>query len=348
MASELTVRQREGYSGAPKRVSRYVGRKDLEVAPPAGELPSASVVTGNKPQTSRVFARVMPVARGLYALRYLSADDAAEVPQITVTFAPDTQGVETFWGPNATGPVLREPGDAVVISSEADASIVVTIFVNGAAKEDRVKLKLDRLDRISDADQSLIHKLEERPANVREVQDDILPVYLSGHIAQRGDVVATSGKWLGARGGSGRVEGFTVHWPGRPIGVDIGYDCVVSDYGAIPETLTGDFAGARQRGLPITSVSFRLRDEKASQYELHLEAAFDDGSVVRAAGQEVTANGKTHKEAVTGLCLLVRKRNSNASNKDNNNNNKRDDIGLQSGRVRLYRGGVSLARSGVR
>lgn len=345
MASELTVRQREGYSEAPKRVSRYSGRRELAVAPAVGEPPSPVVAGGNRVQASRVFARVMPVTRGLYALRYLSADDAAEVPRITVTFAPDTQGVQTFWGPNTTGGVLREPGDAVVISSEADASIVVTIFVNGAAKEDRVKLKLDRLDRISDADQSLIQKLEEKPVSASEVQDDILPVYLSGHVAHRGDVVATSGKWLGARGGSGRIEGFTVHWPGRPIGVDIGYDCVVSDYGAIPETLTGDFAGARQRGLPITSVSFRLRDEKASQYELHLEAAFDDGSVVRATGQEVTANGKTHNEAITGLCLLVRKRNIDVSNKDNN---KRDDIGLQSGRVRLYRGGVSLARGGVR
>lgn len=345
MASELTVGQREGGSVAAKRINRYAGRRELEVGPPPGELPSP-VSDGSKSHASRVFARVMPVTRGLYALRYLAADDVAEVPRITVTFAPDTQGVDLFWGPNTTGQVLREPGDAVVISSEADASIVVTIFVNGAAKEDRVKLKLDRLDRITDADQSLIQKLEERPASVREIQDDILPVYLSGHIAQRGSVVATSGKWLGTRGsGSGRIEGFTVHWPGRPIGVDIGYDCIVSDYGAIPETLTGDFAGARQRGLPITSVSFRLRDEKASQYELHLEAAFDDGSVVRATGLEVTANGRTHAEAVTGLCLLVRKRTIDVSTK---NNDKRDDLGLQPGRVRLYRGGVSLARNGVR
>lgn len=344
MASGLTVRQREGDSGAAKRVSRYVPRRELEVAPPPGEAAPAANAGGGKSQASRVFARVMPVTRGLYALRYLSAGDIAETPLITVTFAPDTEGVELFWGPGTTARVLRQPGDAVVISSEADASIVVTIFINGAAKEDRVKLKLDRLDRISDADQSLIRKLDEKPANVSEVKDDILPVYLSGHIAQRGDVVATSGKWLGTRGGPGRIEGFTVHWPGRPIGVDISYDCVVSDYGAIAETLTGDFAGSRQRGLPITSVSFRLRDEKASQYELHLEAAFSDGSVVRTTGQEVTASGKTQNEAVTGLCLLVRKRDIDASAKDNN---KRDDIGLQSGRVRLYRGGVSLARGGV-
>ncbi len=347
MASELTVRQPEGNSAAPKRTGRHAGRGELGAAPPVLEPPVSSVVSGGKPQTSRVFARVMPVARGLYALRYLSADDAAAVPQITVTFAPDTCGVRTFWGPNTTGEVLREPGDAVVISSEADASIVVTIFVNGAAREDGVKLKLDRLDRISEADQSLIQKLEEGSASAREVQDDILPVYLSGYIAQRGDVVANSGKWLGSRGGPGRIEGFTVHWPGRPIGVDIGYNCTVSDYGAIPEILTGDFAGARQRGLSITSVSFRLRDDKAPQYELHLEVAFEDGSVVRASGQEVTARGKTNSEAVTGLCLLVRKRNINVSD-GKSNNNKRDDIGLQSGRVRLYRGGVPLARSNIR
>lgn len=310
--------------------------------------------TGQAP-AGRVYSRAMPVSRGLYVLRYLSAGDDAVPPRIVASFAPDSAADSRFYyGPDIQDGVMRRPGDAVIVSATDETVVVVTIFVEGMSRDDAVKLKLDRLDRPGerepvgrefderDAEASPVRAV--RPAaaasgfSAETAEPATLPVFLSGHIAYRGDITVRAGHWLGERGGREGIEGFTVHWPRRPIGVDIGYSCEVAEVGVVPETLTGDFVGTRKRMLPVVAVSFQLRDERAGHYELELEAAFRDGSVVKASGHQVSARAREGASALVGLLLRVHEVRASRSNGVANGH---EAGGLQSGRVKLYRGNAS-------
>lgn len=293
----------------------------------------ADAVVGGPRAGGRVYARAMPVSRGLYALRYLAAEDGRVPPRVVASFAPDSDpAAQLYYGPDNPDGVLRGPGDAVVVSVSSDSIVVVTIFVEGNARNDGVKLKLDRLDRVTDKDEGAVRRDVGRKASLPEA----LPVFVSGHIAYRGDVTAKSGDWLGDAGAQEEIEGFAVHWPRRPIGVDIGYSCEVAGVGEVPETLTGDFVGTRKRMLPVVAVSFRLRDEKAEQFTLELQAAFKDGSIVNVSGQEVSARARDAVSSLVRLKLLVRKSAQVADAVVNGDD--RAQGGVQSSRVKLYRG----------
>lgn len=298
-------------------------------------MPSAAGALGG---VGRAVAKVMPLGRGLFVLRYVSSGAASVVPRVAINFAPDVEVGQFIWAPDISGGVLRKIGDAVVILSPADSSLVVTIFLEGEAREDAVKLRLERLDQLSKADRVLLGETEGLGSVVNSSEGDFLPVYLSGHLSHRGDVMMPSGQWLGGKGAQEQIEGFTVHWPRRPIGVDIGYGCTVAGLGRVPETLTGDYAGTRRRGVPVTSLFLHLRDEKADQYELFLDASFSDGTSVKVSGQKVTARGQDPSSFLVGVCVLVRGKpvvqmgGSLAS----------QPSGLQSGRVKLYRGNASV------
>ncbi|MFD2252730.1 hypothetical protein FHS82_004154 [Pseudochelatococcus lubricantis] len=319
-AIDMARRQRAPVDTAPIDArARFNGGVDVATA-------------GSSRAGGRVYARAMPVSRGLYALRYIAAEDGGVPPKVVASFAPDSDpGARLFYGPDNADGVLRAPGDALVVSVASDSVVVVTIFVEGAARNDGVKLKLDRLDRVTDRDESALRQSAGREAGASEA----LPVFMSGHIAYRGDVTTRTGEWLGEPSAQEDIEGFSVHWPRRPIGVDIGYGCEVAGLGEVPETLTGDFVGTRKRMLPVVSISFRLRDEKAEQFDLELEAAFRDGSLVKVSGREVSARARDGVSPLVGVRLLVRKlRASDVEGKGPNG----VPAGIQSGRVKLYRG----------
>lgn len=285
----------------------------------------------------RALARTMQINRGLYALKYLAAHDVGTPALVTVAFAPDSEGGEFFWAPDTQPGVLRQPGDTVVMSSLGSSLLVVTIFLLGPASEDTVKLKLDRIDGLSERDIAAVKGSgATQPVQVPDQPDEeIEPIYLSGHIAYKGDMTAAPGKWLGSPEEREQIEGFTVHWPRRPVGTDISYGCTIGGRAVGAETVTGDFTGTRKRGLPLTSIFFRLRDEGAERFELQLTAAFSDGTIIKDSGQNVSASGNSALAFLVGVCLLLqRKKLYYGDDKP-----KADDSRLHSGRTRLYRSG---------
>ncbi|CAH1651378.1 hypothetical protein [Chelatococcus asaccharovorans] len=322
-------------------------------------------VKGNE-DLNRVFARAMPIPRGLFALRYLGADDERNPPRVSVHVGPDVAGdVHLLFAPGAEDGIMRRPGDAVVVSSSGDAMIVVTIFVGEFALSDGVKLKIDQLDKVSGRDGELVRASSGHKKKSQDSSEE-MPIYLSGHIQRRGDVSLPAGEWLGGRSSRQHIEGFAVHWPRRPMGVDIEYDCSVSGQGRMPEALTGGFIGTRARALSIDGVSLRLIGENAASYKLQAEAIFSDGTAVRSSSSELVAAPRDPGASLVGLTVHVQKAEIESvkasatqlsetsvggsvdhqladSVPEMKDAGARNGMGLRSERVRVFRGARSFA-----
>ncbi|MBS7697987.1 MULTISPECIES: hypothetical protein [unclassified Chelatococcus] len=246
-------------------------------------------VAGVDAEPARVFSRMIKLSRGLFALRYLAADDDRKPPAIGVQTGPGSRGTLTIiGGPDSEEGFLLKPGDAAVLVSRGASLIVVTTYVRQHALSDGVKLKLDQIDRLNARDSELLRAASPHRAKAVH-QERRMPVSLSGHIEGIGTLSLKAGQRLGELGSGKAIEEFAIHWPRRPVGVDIAYGCAAVGGGLAAETLTGDFVGARGAGGAIGSLFVRLVGERAGEFTLDAEAVFADGRRVVSTSQGVEA-----------------------------------------------------------
>lgn len=239
----------------------------------------------------------MKLKPGCYALRY--SCDGGEGPVATIGYAPRLGKGEAFViGPRRGGQVVLDASEAMaLVYVEGDeAALDLTVFIPDGYPEKSVRLDVERLD--ADAQGLAI------PAN----QNGEL-LNLSGHVEMVGDTDAATGHWLGAQSGEARIEGFTVHWPGRPLNIDLSYGCTVSGLGKSPASLTGGFVGTRRRAAPITSVWAELKGDEASQYDLIVNAAFSKrGKAVGGSGDVLHGLGPNDYLVGLNVSLLARQK----------------------------------------
>ncbi|CAH1658367.1 conserved hypothetical protein [Hyphomicrobiales bacterium] len=254
---------------------------------------------------ARVFSRMIKLSRGLFALRYLAAEDGRQPPAIGVQTGPRSRKALTIvGGPDSEEGFLSKPGDAAVLVSQGDAIIVVTTYVGKHAISDGVKLKLDQIDRLNARDSELLRMAG--PQRVKVIpQERRVPVFLSGHIQGIGALSLKAGQWLGEARSSHGIEGFAIHWPRRPVGVDIAYGCAAVGGSLTGETLTGDFVGARGTGGAVESLFVRLVGEKAGQFALDAEAVFADGRHVVSSSQALEARAGAGSAPLVALSVAV-------------------------------------------
>ncbi|MBX3539698.1 MAG: hypothetical protein KF735_18810 [Chelatococcus sp.] len=254
---------------------------------------------------ARVFSRMIKLSRGLFALRYLAADDDRQPPAIGVQTGPRSREALTIvGGPDSEEGFLCKPGDAAVLVSQGDAIIVVTTYVGRHALSDGVKLKLDQIDRLSARDSELVRAA--RPQRAKAVpRDRRAPVFLSGHVEGIGALSLKAGERLGEAGSSHVIEGFAIHWPRRPVGVDIAYGCADVGGSLAVETLTGDFVGTRGKGGAIGGLFVRLVGERAGQFALDAEAVFAGGRRVVSSSQALEALVEEEAAPLVALSVAV-------------------------------------------
>ena len=262
-------------------------------------------LAGADENPARVFSRMLKLSRGLFTLRYLAAEDDRQPPCIGIQTGPYRgQDVTIIGGPDAERGFLCKPGDAAVVVSQGDAIIVVTTFVGEHARSDGVKLKLDQIDRLTPRDGELLRTAVPGRGGVAG-QDRGLPIFLSGYIAGIGAVSLKAGKRLGEARSGHAIEGFAIHWPRRPVGVDLAYGCTALAGSTATETLTGDLAGSRGEGGAISGLFIRLIGEKAGRYSLNAEALFADGSRVVSSSQALAARAGDGAAPLVALSVAV-------------------------------------------
>ena len=258
-----------------------------------------------------VSARAMPVARGVYALRYIASAVMGEPLRVVVSIDPDcADDVQLLFGPGATAGVLRQPGDLCVVSAERDATVLITTLGDGADRLEAVTLHFDRIDQEAGGG-SRRQAMAALPGpqaafdSGPEVAERSVPLRIGGHVERRGDLFVTGGEWLGDPNGSARIEGFSIQWPRRPANVDISYGCSLLGLGRMPEAVVGEFVGTRMQARAINGISFRLIGEQADSFALIVEASFSDGTRFGPAMAPVDLRGPTGREFLVGLRLQL-------------------------------------------
>lgn len=212
-------------------------------------------------------SKTMVLKPGFHAIRYLCRGEGP-LPVAALGVPPtDRAGNIEVLGRRKGGQVVLEAfGDmAVVFVDGEEMPLTLTMFVPEGFPKQRVEISVESLDK------------KERMASSAPVS----LVRLSGHVERVGDVDCGFGEWLGDPKSSTRVEGFSLFWPERPLGVDISYGCVVAGVGKSPSVLTGNLVGTRRRAAPIEAVWVELIGERAGEYSLEVEAAFKDSGTAR-------------------------------------------------------------------
>jgi hypothetical protein len=241
----------------------------------------------------------LDLQRGLFLIRYDSAEDPGHPPKIAVTVDPaNANGVDFLLPPDVEAAVLWSPGASLVVRLSAPSRLFVevsprTLGGSVAARIQSVQLSTDP--------QGMAWS--EEAASV-----DLSGFRLLGHLAGRGDTFVGLGEWLGGPQAPTRIEGVSLDWPGRPANFSVRQAVRIGGAGEPKSTEfveVGAFSGTRGRALPLVGASFEVLGPAASGYEITAEALFLGSPQMRVTGQRVVVSGPTGREPLVGLKLQI-------------------------------------------
>lgn len=265
----------------------------------------------------------------MYIVRYASDLPTGQEVFITLQQAPLGKGsVDFFPAEGVSRNTLARLGDCVIVRVKGDiGALLVTEYHMAANGVRNVNLRVDRIDtsaaimREPQQPAAALPAAQAMPtpiapkvaqpaprtalngAHGAAANNGALPLRLEGHIERRGDLTVETGWWLGAPDSAARLEGFTIHWPGKPEGVDLAYSCQVLG-GRQPAAMSGNFIGTRRRAAGITAVTFGLIGPKQKQFQLDGQVVFS-GTPPQAIlnGQELS--GPTGQEHLVAIQVSV-------------------------------------------
>ncbi|MFL9829110.1 hypothetical protein, partial [Rhodoplanes sp. SY1] len=188
---------------------------------------------------------VFDLARGLFVVRYVAADDRSSPPEVMLA-TDGHDGPAPVLRREGGDEALRAPGDRLVIRVDQATTIRLAVKPTRPGGSSVARVTIASL---SPSGQPSPDALSSIDAELR----------LIGHVAGRGDVVATSGAWLAGPDAPARIEGLALDWRPPQPSVVVRYAVRLDgspDWS--PFVGPGRFAGTRGRGLPVTGVAFAV------------------------------------------------------------------------------------------
>jgi hypothetical protein len=203
--------------------------------------------------------------------------------------------MELMAAPGLPADTLSAPGMVLVIRSESAAEVSIVVKPAPGSHSASAELKLERLLSADIPFKEIPSRLGIKKA------PPVSNVQILAHVAGRGDVLVPSGEWVAGPEFPSQIEGLTLQWPGKPVGVDLEYGVTIGTRSGqrLPVRRTGEFAGTRGRGLPITSFALTLRGGEG--LSLQVEGLFLGAAPVVKTGHEVSLTGPTGREPLVGL-----------------------------------------------
>jgi hypothetical protein len=270
--------------------------------------------------------KAVDIARGLFIVRYDTANDEFLPPKVTLSVDAEQNGnVEFLLPPGVRDAVLWQPGTALTVRASATARLLVEVTPARSGGSIAANLKVERLslgeptalssalpmarpvkaaEGGSRAKASIF--LAARSDTTEKDSHGLAGLRVLGHVAGIGDVVAGANEWIAGPSAPSRIEGIAVEWPGKPAQLDLRYSVRLGRPQAAPSlpsqmTELGSFAGTRGRALPLTGIVFELSGAASSDYQLSVEAAFLGSPTMRVSGRRVALSGPTGREPLIGL-----------------------------------------------
>ncbi|MBH5399933.1 hypothetical protein HZZ13_19380 [Bradyrhizobium sp. CNPSo 4010] len=242
--------------------------------------------------------KTLDLQKGLFLIRYDSAEDAAQPPKVSLSVDPQSSGsVEFLLPPEVEEPVLWSPGANVVVRLSAPARLQVELSPRSAGGSLGARIQSAQLS----TDPLGLAALDEAPP-------DFAGLRLIGHLAGRGDTLVGLGEWLGGPMAPTRIEGVGIDWAERPQNFGVRHSVRVGGPGE-PKTTefveAGGYSGTRGRALPLVGATFEVFGSAAQHYEITADAIFLGSPQMKVTGQRVVVSGPTGREPLVGLRLQI-------------------------------------------
>jgi hypothetical protein len=242
--------------------------------------------------------RVIEIDRGLFLVRYVTADDGTRPPSVKVSSEPmSDRNVSLVLHPDCQDAVLWQPGASVVIRATTSSKLLVEVVPIDEGGSLAATVKVERLTQ-GDAPLRQL-RMKYRGAGPYDLDE----IRLVGHVASIGDVIVKANEWLAGPSAPSRIEGISMEWPGKPETVDVRYSVKT----ARPQTASdrmmdlGAFAGTRGKAMPVVGVTFELSGAGAADLQFNIEAIFLGSPATRLTGRRVVLSGQTGREPLVGL-----------------------------------------------
>ncbi|MEO0379409.1 MAG: hypothetical protein AAF252_04015 [Pseudomonadota bacterium] len=234
--------------------------------------------------------RLLKMEPGFYVLRYMCDVDDGPIAAIERDPAGQSGHFDVIGQTRGAQVVLSAQSPMALIYVQGDeATIPLTLFKHAGQSEAKVHFNVERLNNVI-------------PSHAAAAGASL--VHLSGHVENIGDTEHAPGAWLGRQGGFERIEGFAVHWPDRPISVDLTYGCTVAGLGETPAALSGGFVGTRRRAGAITALWMDIQGSDAQAYNVSYRAYFSKSGLLEGAPGKTTS-GVDDQDILVGLSVTV-------------------------------------------
>ena len=179
--------------------------------------------------------RSIEIDRGLYLIRYVTAEDKERPPAVRVRLDRAGAGSATLlFHPDQNDAVLWQPGAALAVRATRPVKLAIEVTSSDQDGSTAALVRIESLTHGAPAQQTLFSNLE-------TVDFDVDGLRLLGHVARIGDVIVGPREWLAGPSAPSRIEGFSIEWPGKPAHVDVRYAATL----ARPHAVPGEFGDSR-------------------------------------------------------------------------------------------------------
>ncbi len=249
--------------------------------------------------------RTTEIARGLFAVRYVGADDSEHPPLVKITAEPDSEvHVDVILHPDHEEPVLSRPGTCLIVRAMMPGTLAIEVEPSRTDGSIAATVNIEPLlqgEAVASPTRGSHQPVGQRAGGLAG------DIRVLGHIAGIGDVYGNANEWLAGPTAPSRNEGISIEWPTKPEGVDIRYSVKTAQPLNISGRIVdlGAFAGTRGRAMPLTNLMLELSGPDASVYQFSVEALFLGAPVMQASGERVVLSGPTGREPLVGLRVAL-------------------------------------------
>jgi hypothetical protein len=273
--------------------------------------------------------QIIDVGKGLFLVRYASANDRANPPSVSIQPAAGSERtITTILHPDARDATLWQPGTGLVFRSTAPGQLAVNVVPAGPRGSVAASVEIETLTQ--GVPPLPARQAAQRPSNQITFTDDLTgdededegeenapalsspavadgSIRVLGHVAGRGDVTVGPDEWVAGPSAPSRIEGINVEWPSCPPGVGLRYAVTYGTRNPASSGMKdlGTFVGSRGKAMPITGIAFELTG--APGQEIAAEALFLGSPLSRSKGSRVQLSGPTRQEPLVGLKLGLTK-----------------------------------------
>jgi hypothetical protein len=245
--------------------------------------------------------KTVEIPRGLFLVRYESADDTTNPPRVTVSLAPEhSEAIRVILPPGIDESVLWAPGACLVVRASQTGNVEIAVTPSQANGSVAAKIQLVP---ISNDPTGASASMVETVADVIDPSQ----MKIRGHVAGLGDVIVRPGEWIAGPSAPSRIEGLLLHWPNKPQSIDLRYSVSLGGPKPMqtPMVSAGTFAGTRGRALPLVGAVLELAGPQAARHQFEVEALFLGSPQIRITGRRIELSGPTGREPLVGLRVLL-------------------------------------------